>query len=604
MRFLGCLTGLGLALSLATAQAADHAVAMYGEPKYGPDFEHFDYVNPDAPSGGEMRRWALGSFNSLNPFILKGEPASIVGMTYDSLAVQSADEPFSMYGLIAGEIRVPEDRSSVTFVLREKARFHDGTPIEPHDVVWTFNTLMEKGHPAYRVYYGDVEQVEVTGPRSVTFRFGGSSNRELPLILGQLEVLPEHAFEDRAFDESTLEPMLGSGPYQVARVESGRFVELQRVEDYWADDLPVNRGRHNFDRLRVEYFRDTNAAMEAFKAGKYDVREEHVSKLWATGYDFPAVSKGLVRKERIPHEEPQGMQGFFMNSRRAVFADPQVRHALAYAFDYKWTNETLFYGAYTRTRSYFANSELAARGLPSEAELDLLEPYRDRLPEAVFTESYAPPSTAESGGLRQNLRTASRMLDEAGWVIQDGTRVNEATGEPLAFEIMISQPTMERVVNPFVESLRRLGIDARARVVDASQYQNRMEQFDYDMTTFRYPQSPSPGNELRDRFGSSAAQTPGSSNYLGVNNPVVDALIDKVLSSESREELVTRTRALDRVLLWSHYVIPHWHIPAYRLAYWDRFGRPETRPVYSVGLDTWWRDPEKNAKVVEAMGRR
>lgn len=604
MRITVSLSAALLAFALSGANAAEHALAMYGTPKYGPEFQHFDYVDPDAPKGGEMRRWALGSFNSLNPFILKGEPASIVTSTFDTLAVQSADEPFSVYGLIAEAIKVPEDRSSVTFVLREAARFHDGTPIEPHDVVWTFNTLMEKGHPAYRVYYRDVAEVEQTGPRSVTFRFKDSGNRELPLILGQLPVLPEHALAERGFDKQTLEPMLGSGPYKVGRFESGRFIELQRVEDYWAADLPVNRGRHNFDRLRVEYFRDTNAAMEAFKAGKYDVREEHVSKLWATAYDFPAANAGLVVKARIPHEEPQGMQAFFMNSRRAVFSDPKVRHALAYAFDFQWTNETLFYGAYTRTKSYFANSELAARGLPSDAELALLEPFRDQLPEEVFNAEYAPPSTAGQGGLRTNLRTASRMLKEAGWVIRDGRRVNAESGEPLAFEIMISQPSMERVVNPFVESLRRLGVEATPRVVDASQYQNRMEQFDYDMTTFRYGQSPSPGNELRDRFGSEAAQTPGSSNYLGVSDPVVDALIDKVLSSETREELVNRTNALDRVLLWSHYVIPHWHIPAYRLAYWDRFGKPETRPIYAVGLDTWWLDPEKNARVVEELGER
>ncbi|MBA1148388.1 ABC transporter substrate-binding protein [Ectothiorhodospiraceae bacterium WFHF3C12] len=604
MRISVCLAAVLLTLALSSANAAEHGLAMYGEPRYGPGFEHFDYVNPQAPKGGEMRRWALGSFNSLNPFILKGEPASVVTATFDTLAVQSADEPFSVYGLIAEKIRIPEDRSSVTFILREAARFHDGTPIEPHDVIWTFNTLMEKGHPAYRVYYRDVAGVEKTGPRAVTFSFEDSGNRELPLILGQLPVLPEHATAERGFDAQTLEPMLGSGPYRVGRFESGRFVELRRVEDYWAADLAVNRGRHNFDRLRVEYFRDTNAAMEAFKAGKYDVREEHVSKLWATGYDFPAAEEGLVIKARIPHEEPQGMQAFFMNSRRAVFADPQVRHALAYAFDFQWTNETLFYGAYTRTRSYFANSELAARDLPSEGELALLEPYRDQLPEAVFNEVYAPPSTTGEGGLRQNLRVASRMLKDAGWVIRDGKRVNADTGEPLAFEIMISQPSMERVVNPFVESLRRLGVEARARVVDASQYQNRMERFDFDMTTFRYPQSPSPGNELRDRFGSEAAGTEGSSNYLGVSDPVVDALIDAVLASETREQLVTRTNALDRVLIWSHYVIPHWHIPAYRLAYWDRFGMPETRPTYAIGLDTWWLDAEKNARVVEELGQR
>jgi len=591
-------------LGANVAAAADYAVAMYGTPKYGPDFQHFDYVNPDAPKGGEMRQWALGSFNSLNPFILKGEPASIVHDTFDSLGVQSADEPFTVYGLIAKEIHVAKDRSSVSFVLRKDARFHDGTPIKVSDVIWTFNTLMKKGNPAYRVYYSDVARVEKTGDREVTFYFKNSGNRELPLILAQLEVLPEHAFKDRDFGDKTLKPILGSGPYKVAKVDQGRYVELERVKDYWAKDLPVNRGRYNFDRLRVEYFRNTNAAMEAFKAGKYDVRQENVSKLWATGYDFPAKEKGLVVTKEIPNHEPQGMQAFFMNSRRAVFSDPEVRHALAYAFDFHWTNKTLFYGAYTRTESYFSNSELASRGTPSEAELKLLEPYRDQLPEAVFNKAYAPPSVEGKNGLRQNLIKADKMLKDAGWIIRDGKRVNAKTGKPLAFEILIAQPSMERIVNPFVENLRRLGIDAQPRQVDASQYENRMEHFEYEMTTLRYPQSPSPGNELRDRFGSAAAKTEGSSNYLGVSDPVVDALIDKVLSSESRDQLVTRTRALDRVLLWSHYVIPQWHINTYRMAYWDRFGRPDHHPRYSIGLDTWWQDKQKNAKVAEALGER
>ncbi len=586
------------------APAADHAMAMHGEPKYGPDFAHFDYVNPEAPTGGSLRQWTLGTFNSLNPFILKGEPAAALGNTFDSLAVQSADEPFTMYGLIAETMEVADDRRSVTFTLRPEARFQDGKPITPADVIFTFNTLVEQGNPLYRVYYGDVTAVERTGEREVTFRFRDERNAELPLILAQLDILPAHHFEDRPFNESSLEPLLGSGPYRVAEVEAGRFVTLERVPDYWAADLPVNVGRHNFDRLRVEYFRDTNAAMEAFKAGRYDVREEHVSKIWSTGYDFPAVERGLVNKELLPHQIPQGMQGFFMNTRRPPFDDRRVREALGYALDFQWINQTLFYGAYQRIESYFSNSELAAEGLPGPAQLALLEPFAEALPPEVLERAWQAPTTNGENGLRRNLRQASRMLTEAGWVVRDGKRVHEDTGAELAFEILNNQATMERVMNPFVENLKRLGIDARIRTVDASQYQNRMEQFDFDMTTLRYGQSTSPGNELWDRFGAAAADTPGSSNYAGVADPVVDALIKQVVQADSREALVEASRALDRVLLFGHYAIPHWYLGAFRLAWWDRFGRPETRPAYSLGLDTWWLDPERNARVQQALGSR
>jgi microcin C transport system substrate-binding protein len=576
----------------ADAASPSHGLAMHGDLKYGPDFEHLDYADPSAPKGGTLRLAAIGTFDSLNPFILKGMAPAGIGWTFDTLMTKSDDEPFSAYGLVAERIETPPDRSWVAFTLRPEARFHDGSPITVEDVIFSFETLRAKGHPFYRSYYASVEKVQQAGERRVRFDFAPGENRELPLILGELPILSKRYWSGREFDKTTLEPPLGSGPYRVLKVEPGRSISYERVADYWAKDLPINRGRFNFDIIRYDYYRDATVALQALKAGEYDLRQENVSKNWATAYDTPAVAEGRLIKEEIRHRQPTGMQGFLFNTRRPVFRDPRVRRALAYAFDYEWTNKNLFYGAYTRTKSYFSNSELAARGLPTDGELAVLEPFREQLPSEVFTKPYEPPASDGSGNIRRNLRSALRLLKQAGWEVRDGRLVNTATGAPMRFEILLVQPDFERVVLPFVRNLERLGIEAKVRTVDATQYQNRLDEFDFDLIVHSIGQSLSPGNEQRDFWLSKNADIPGSRNLAGVKDPVVDALVEQVISAPDRKSLVDRTRALDRVLLWGHYVIPQWHIRSWRVAHWNKLGRPAVSPKYDLGLDTWWIKPE------------
>lgn len=587
-----CLAG---ADAEGLAQGPRHGLSMFGDLKYGPHFKHFDYVNPDAPKGGEVRLAAIGGFDSLNPNVLKGIPAANLGLTRDTLLASSDDEAFAEYGLIAESVEIAPDRTSVTFTLREIARWHDGTPITVDDVIFSLNVLKEKGHPTFRAYYADVLSAEKAGGRKVRFRFRDNKNRELPLILGQMPIVSKAYYSKVDFEKTTLEPPLASGPYRIEAVDPGRSITYARVKDYWGKNLPVNRGKYNFDRIRIDYYRDTVVAVEAFKAGEYDLRQENVSKNWATAYDFPALKEGYVQKVEIPHEIPTGMQCFVFNARRPIFADRRVREALSYAFDFEWTNKSLFYGAYTRTRSYFSNSELASRGLPSPEELKLLEPFRGQIPEEVFTKEYVPPSTDGDGDIRANLRTAFRLLEEAGWIVRNHVLVNAETGVPFTFEIMLVDPSFERVVLPYVRNLKRLGIKVRVRTVDPSQYQNRFNDFDFDMTVAAFGQSLSPGNEQRDYWSSRAADTPGSRNLIGVRSPVVDALVESLINAPDRASLITRTRALDRVLLWGHYVVPHWHIRHFRVIYWDRFGRPEHPPKYALGFNDWWIEPEKDA---------
>jgi microcin C transport system substrate-binding protein len=596
---------LGLAVTLALimpswAQAQDvapaHGVAMHGDLKYGPDFEHFDYVNPNAPKGGTVTFASIGTFDTLNPFIIKGTSADGLGFLFETLTVQSEDEPFSEYGLLAESIEMPEDRSWVAFTLRPEARWHDGRPVTVEDVIFSFDTLKEKGLPFYRAYYRNVIKAEAAGERRVKFTFEQTTNRELPLILGQLPILPKHYYENVEFEKTTLQPPLGSGPYRIKSLEPGRRIVYERAKDYWGADLPVSRGFYNFDEIRYEYYRDANVALEAFKAGGYDIRVENTSKFWATAYSGPMFEAGWIAKEEIPHELGTGMQGFVFNTRRAMFQDPRVRQALAYAFDFEWTNRTIMYGQYDRTESYFSNTELAAEGLPSEAELELLEPFRDQLPEAVFTEVYQAPSSEGEGGVRQNLRTALGLLREAGWSVEGGRLVN-AEGQPFRFEILLNGPSFERHTLPFIRNLERLGIQATVRAIDPAQYQNRLDEFDFDMVVGTFGQSLSPGNEQREYWGSEAADIPGSRNVIGIKDPVVDQLIDKIIEAPTREDLVTATRALDRVLLWGHYVIPHWHSRTFRVAYWNKFDRPETTPPYGLPLFSWWVDPVKVAAV-------
>jgi len=593
------------ALSATLAVAADdvtqtHALSLLGEPKYGPDFSHLNYVNPDAPKGGEIRQVAIGTFDSLNPFILKGNVATGLGLVYETLATSTQDDPSAEYGLIAESMQVPADNAWVGFTLRPEARFHDGSPIIADDVLFSFEILKEQGHPFFRTYYASVTGVEKLGERQLRFLFENGDNKELPMIMGQLPVLSKAHWEAREFDATTLDPWMGSGPYRVLEVDPGRSITYQRVDDYWAKDLPINRGRFNFERVKYDYYRDQTVALEAFKAGEYDLRVENSAKRWATGYDSPALNRGYIVKEEIRHSLPTGMQAFVFNTRRDFFQDPRVRQALAYAFDFEWSNKTLFFDAYTRTESYFSNSELAARGLPSEGELTILEPFREQLPEEVFTAEYHPPSTDGSGNIRGNLREARRLLNAAGWEVQDGKLVNTGTGEAMSFEMLLVSPDFERVVLPFQQNLARLGIDMSIRTVDPAQYQRRLDDFDFDMVVGSFGQSLSPGNEQRDFWSSGAADTPGSRNLIGIKDPVVDALIELIITAPDRQTLVDRTRALDRVLLWGHYVIPHFHIRDFRVAYWNKFGHPDVTPDYGLGLWTWWVDREKAEVLIEA----
>jgi microcin C transport system substrate-binding protein len=594
--------GTLLVLGGAPAQASQTSVkvkafAHFDQPKYQDGFDHLDYVNPNAPKGGALRQAAIGTFDTLNPFILKGTAASGSGLIYDTLMYQSEDEPFSAYGLVAEYMEVPEDRSWVTFHLNPAARFHDGHPITADDVVWTFNTLMEKGHPFYKSYYGGVDRVEKRDKRAVKFIFkAGRDNRELPLILGQLAILPQHYWHAQAkagapFEKTTLTPPLGSGPYQIDTIKPGDRISYSRVKDYWAKDLPIMKGRYNFDRMEFIYFRDSTAALEAFKKGLLDFQHETTAKTWATGYDFPARTQGNVKTEVIRHHLPTGMQGFYMNLRRPIFQDPRVRRAMILAFDFEWSNKALFFGQYKRAYSYFSNSDMAATGIPDAAERDILQPFQKQLPPKLFTTPYPLPKTRGDGDNEDQLWQALELLEAAGWHINNDTLKleNTTTKEPFQFEIMLVNPAFERVVLPYVKKMNDvLGTDITVRMVDSAQYQKRMETFDFDMIVHVVGQSLSPGNEQMDFWHSSRADMAGSRNILGLKNPVVDALVARIIAAKNRQTLTTATKALDRVLLWGDYVVPHWYFQGFRVAYWKHLHHPDITPKYGLGLDTWW----------------
>ncbi|MBU2875152.1 extracellular solute-binding protein [Marinobacter salexigens] len=598
--FLGLLaaTGVVSAQDLATVESnpapeAVHGMAMHGEPKYPEGFSHFDHINAEAPKGGTLRMAVVANgFDSFNPFVIRGVAAAGVNnYLYDTLLEYSADEPFSMYGLIAESLETPEDRSYVTYNLRKSARFQDGEPITAEDVKFSFETLTTKGHPFYRNYYADVSKITVESPHRIRFDFQQTSNRELPLILGQMPILPAHYWEDREFGKNGLTPPLGSGAYRVDSFEAGRSIIYERLEDYWAKDLAVRKGRFNFDNIRYDYYTDDTVALEAFKAGSFDFRVETSAKNWATAYSGDKFDDGTIIKEAIEHHRPTGMQGFVFNTRKQIFSDPKVREALTYAFDFEWTNKNLFYGQYARTNSYFENSDLASSGLPSGRELEILEKYRDQLGEDIFTKPFEAPATDGKQGLRGNLRTAMELLRSAGYEVRDGKMVHAETGNPLKFEVLLFQKTFERVVLPFKNNLARLGIDVSVRLVDSNQYVQRVREFDYDMITQAIGQSDSPGNEQREYWHSSTVSANGSRNYAGVNDPVVDELVDLVIQAPDREELVQRTRALDRVLLQGHYVVPHWHLAKDRVAYWSHLKHPEKTPKNGTDLDDWWAEP-------------
>jgi len=569
------------------------AIAMHGDPKYKPGFAHFDYVNAAAPKGGSIY---LGvgdaTFDNLNPFILKGTAASGIGSyVFDTLMHASDDEPFSYYAQVAKSIETPKDRAWVAFEIDERARFHDGSPITADDVIFSFETLVsEKAHPTYRQYYKEVVKVERAGPTTVRFTFKSAGNKELPLILCQFQIFSKAFWAKREFDKVTLEPPLGSGPYKIGPLAPGRYISFERIKDYWAADLPVSRGYDNFDLVRLDYYRDTTVAREAFKAGEFDYNNENQALAWATQYDIAPVRQGLLIKRPIPNSLPQGMQAFVLNIRKPVFADWRVRRALALVFDFEWTNKNLFYGQYVRTKSYFANSELASEGLPQGEELKILEAFKGRVPDSVFNQPYTLPVFAGDGNVREGLRQALALLKEAGWEFKDG-RLMKGRDE-LRFEVLLAQQADERYSLPFVQNLKRLGINANVRLVDPTQYQKRVEKFDFDMITGGWGQSESPGNEQRSMWGSAAADLEGSENYVGIKDKAVDELIDLVINAPDREGLVARTKALDRVLLHHHFVVPHWHIAQDRVLYWDKFGVPEP---HKRGTSTryWWFDAAK-----------
>mgnify|MGYP005838446611 CR=1 FL=1 len=609
---------LMLVLTNSFAQAQDSsprsAVAMHGTPKYKDNFKHFDYVNPNAAKGGTLKQHVIGTFDSLNPYVIKGVPAaglSFLGLNLinESLVVQSYDEPFSQYGSIAQTIEIPQDKSFVVFDLHPEARWHDGKAITVEDVIWSFKTLMNKGPPLIKAYYGNVENVEKAGPRKVKFSFSknnGEINAELPLIMGQLPILPKHYWtgkdsqgNPREFGETTLEPPLGSGPYKITDIDPGTSITYEKAGSWWAKDLAINKGRYNFDRIVFDYYRDNNVALEAFLSGEYDVREENTAKLWATAYDTETVKSGKIIKEEIPNKRPAGMQGFVYNIRRDVFQDLDVRKALDYAFDFEWSNKQFAYGVYKRTDSYFENSELAARkGEPEGKVLEILQEFRDDLSKSVFNKHYTPPESDGSGNNRKNLREAIKILENAGYKLNEkNIRQHVKSGDKLEFEILLSNPQFKRWTLPFINNLKKIGVKARLRIVDTAQYQNRIRDFDFDMTVYTFAQSSSPGNEQRDYWGSGKADLKGSRNIIGVQNPVIDKLIEKIINASDRQELIYTTRALDRVLLAYHYVIPHWHISHWRVAYANDIKRPENPAPYSLGItDTWWHDKKGNKK--------
>ncbi len=614
-----------LGLPAQAKQAKQYSLSLVDKPKYAPNFKHFDYVNPNAPKGGRAKRGKIGSFDSFNLFLIKGEIESGVGMIYDTLMKTSFDEPSSIYPNLAEYVTIAKDYSSVSYTLRKEARWHDGKPITPEDVIFSLATF-RKHHPSYGQYYKNVKSVKKTGSRTVTFYFAIKNNKELPYILGELRILPKHYWTGKKADgtprdpsKTTLEPPLGSGPYKISKVNNGKSITYARVKDYWGAKLPVNVGHYNFDTISYDYYRDSTANLEAFKAGQLDFRLENSSKQWATGYNFPALKKGLVAKELMPLKEGQGMQGFVMNLRRKQFKDPKVREAFTLAFNFEWANKNLFYGQYTRTSSYFQNSDLAAKGLPEGQELEILKSLKGKIPERVFTTAYAPPKNDTPKALRSNLIKARNLLKEAGWKIKQEVDKNascgllckiglssqakkkilrNAKGDVLHVEFLLISPSFKRVVLPYIQNLNKLGITARIRLVDNAQYTGLLNTFDYDIIVSNWGQSESPGNEQRNYWGSAAADQKGSRNAIGIKNPAIDSLIDKIIFAKDRKTLVATTRALDRVLLWNHYLVPQWHLSGSRIAYWKRFGRPEKMPSRSVGFpNIWWYDEKKAASL-------
>lgn len=583
-----------------TETIVSHGLSSFGDLKYSADFEHFEYVNADAPKGGIFSHTGYANaatFDTFNPYIILGTPpeglvvtsSDPTGLYFDSLMVAAADEPSSVYGLVAYEAEYPSDRSWVIFRMRPEARFHDGSPITAEDVKFSLDILKEEGDPRAIVPLLDVERVEVLGMHEVKVTFNESAaTRDLPMQIAQMPILSRDYYSEHDFTQSSLEKPLASGPYRIGDYRVGSWIEYERVEDYWGRNLPVNQGRWNFNVIRYEFYRDSLVALEAFKAKEFLLNIENSSRSWALDYNFPAIRDGRVIKEAIPDHSPVSAQGFYLNTRRPQFADIRVRQALDLVFDFEWTRENLFYGQYERTVSFFQGTAMEAVGLPSDAELELLEPFREQLPEKVFGEPYTPPVSDGSGNIRERMREALELLGEAGWRVENGELMNEE-GDLFELEFYDYSDSFFRVTGPYFQNLRQIGIRATNRLVDAAQYERLNQEFDFDIMTANLPTSPTPGHELRDRFGSSYADSVGGWNFAGIDDPVVDALVEAVIGAETREDLSTAGRALDRVLRAGHYWVPHWHVASYRTAWWDEFERPDTMPTYQRGvLDTWW----------------
>lgn len=568
--------------------APSHCLSLYGECKYKANFTHFDYVNPDAPKGGTVKLAETGTFDSVNPFILKGVKAPAIGGIFDSLMVSSQDEPQTMYGLIASSVDVSTDNASTEFTIRKEAKFHDGAAITPDDVVFSFTTLKEKGDPTYKIMFTPIVKVEKTGENKVKFTFNDTKNKELPMIVAAMPILSKAYYSKVDFDKTTLESPLGSGAYKVESVEQGKNIVYKRVADYWAKDLPVNRGQYNFDIMRYDMYRDENVTLEALKSGDYDFRREYIARNWATAYDTPAVKDGRIIKREIPDGTPQGMQAFVFNTRLPKFSDRRVREAIGLALDYEWINKTIFYGAYVRNKSFFENTDFESSGKPQGKELALLERFKDELPPALFTAPFANPVTDGSGNPRDNLLKAQKLLEDAGWKVKDGKRVNDR-GEQLSLEVMLRQPTMERVIAPMRKNLERLGISSSIRMVDDAQYQKRTDESDFEMVSIWINRGVFfPGNEQVSLWHSSQAEVKGSNNLAGIKSKAVDGILDALTKAEDKDSLLAAGRALDRVLLWENVVIPNWHSSSFRVAYWDKFGIPALTPKYNLGFQAWW----------------
>ena len=597
-----------LMLPWAQAQAAvykQHGYALYGQPRYAKDFEHLDYVNPDAPQGGTLRVMGSGTFDTLNPYTLKGtspantgnflhyginelnEPLMVGSGAYDP----SGDEPYSAYGLIAETLEFADDRSWVVFNLRPEARFHDGEPITSADVEFTYRLLKRDGHPNYRSMLQDVQRVDILGPHRIRFVFSRSDNPLLILRLGELPVMPEHHWDGREFGNTTYEPGLNSGPYRITQVDPGRSLVFERVHHYWGKDLPINRGKYNVDRMEVEFYRDNSVAFEAFKAGEFDIYFDHKSSNWATGYDFPAVRTGAVVKRAVPHSIPSATQALFFNTRRAPFDQRAVREALGMLFDFEWSNRVLFYDAYQRSLSYFPNSPFAATDLPAGQEFLYLQPFREKLPKGLFTRPFSLPQTDGRGIPREIQRQAVERFAQAGFAFRSG-EMRDERGRQLTFEVLLVNPSLERILQPYRANLAKLGINMNIRTVDRAQYRARLDQFDYDMIFATLPQGLSPGMEQHAYFHSSQRDVRGSRNYAGIDDPVVDRMIEHLLAASTREQQIAATRALDRVLLWRHYTIPNWYIDYHRIAHRDWLKSAET-PPFSLSIRSWWMDPSR-----------